>query len=85
MLKYGVDLTLPIEKHDNIYSIGFGALVMCLEDNITTEVTDKILNIVKDSSITRVVFKDSGFASDADKTNIKEILKTNHIDEFITI
>lgn len=85
MLKYGVDLTLPIEKHDNVYSIGYGALVICLDDNITREITDKILKIVKDSSISRVVFKDSGFASDADKTNIKEILKTNHIDEFITI
>lgn len=85
MLKYGIDLTLPIEKHDNIYSIGYGALVICLDDYITKEVTDKILEIVNDSSIARVVFKDSGFASDADKTNIKEILKTNHIDEFITI
>lgn len=85
MLKYGVDLTLPVEKHGNIYSIGYGALVICLEDNITKEISDKILNIVKDSSIARVVFKDSGFASDADKTNIKEILKTNNIDEFITI
>lgn len=85
MLKYGVDLTLPIERHGNIYSIGYGALVICLEDNITKEITNKILEIVKDSSIVRVVFKDSGFASDADKTNIKEILKTNHIDEFITI
>ena len=85
MLKYGVDLTLPIEKHDNIYSIGYGTLVICLDDNITREITDEILKIVKNSSISRVVFKDSGFASDADKTNIKEILKTNHIDEFITI
>ena len=85
MLKYGIDLTLPIEKHDNIYSIGYGALVICLDDNITKEITNRILEIVNDSSIARVVFKDSGFASDADKTNIKEILKTNHIDEFITI
>lgn len=85
MLKYGIDLTLPIKKHDNIYSIGYGALVICLEDNITKEITDEILKIVKSSSVARVVFKDSGFASDADKTNIKEILKTNHIDEFITI
>jgi len=85
MLKYGVDLTLPIEKHDNIYSIGYGTLVICLDDNITKEITEDILKIVKDSSISRVVFKDSGFASDADKTNIKEILKTNKIDEFITI
>ena len=85
MLKYGIDLTLPIEQSDNIYSIGFGALVICLDDNITKEITDEILKFIKDSSTSRVVFKDSGFASDADKTNIKEILRTNNIDEFITI
>ena len=85
MLKYGIDLTLPIEKHNNIYSIGFGALIVCLEDNITKEIANDILDIIKDSTISRVVFKDSGFASDADKTNIKEILKTNDISEFITI
>lgn len=85
MIKYGIDLTLPIEKHDNIYSIGFGALVICLDDNITKDIINIILEISKKSSVSRVVFKDSSFASDADKTNIKEILKTNHIDEFITI
>lgn len=85
MLKYGIDLTLPIEQQDNIYSIGFGALVICLDNNITKDITNIILEISKKSSVSRVVFKDSGFASDADKTNIKEILKTNHVDEFITI
>lgn len=85
MLKYGIDLTYPIEQHNNIYSIGFGALVICLDDNITKDITNEILNFTKNSSTSRVVFKDSGFASDADKTNIKEILKTNNIDEFITI
>ena len=85
MLKYGIDLTIPIEIHNDIYSIGFGALIICLSDNITIDVTNNILKISKMASVSRVVFKDSGFASDADKTNIKEILKTNHIDEFITI
>ena len=85
MLKYGIDLTLPIDKQDNIYSIGFGALIVCLEDNITKEIANDILDIIKDSTISRVVFKDSGFASDADKTNIKEILKVNNVSEFITI
>ena len=28
MLKYGIDLTLPIEKINNIYSIGYGALLI---------------------------------------------------------
>ena len=85
MLKYGIDLTLPIENHGNIYSIGFGALIICLDNNISKEITDEILKIAKNSSLSRVVFKDSGFASDAEKTNIKEILKVNNISEFITI
>lgn len=89
MLDYGVDLTLPIEKHETqkntIYSLGFGALVICLDDNITHDIADEIIKITEDAEISRVVFKDNGFASDSDKTNIKEILKTNNIDEFITV
>ena len=84
MIKYGIDLTLPIEKLNNIYSIGYGALLICLEDNITKEITEEIIKL-KSDNITRVVFKDSGFKSDADKTNIKETLRINNIDEFITI
>ena len=87
MLKYGVDLSLPIEKHEmcdnTIYSIGFGALLICLDDNITKEITNGIIELC--SEVTRVVFKDNGFKSDSEKTNIKEILKTNYIEEFITI
>ena len=85
MLKYGIDLTLPIEEYNNIYSIGFGALVICLDNNITKEIANDIVKLTEKSSTSRVVFKDSGFKSDADKTNIKEILKINNIDEFITI
>ena len=85
MLKYGIDLTYPIEEENNIYSIGFGALVICLDDNITKDIADNILKFTNDSSTSRVVFKDSGFKSDSDKTNIKQILKNNHVDEFITI
>ena len=89
MLKYGIDLTLPIEKHETqkntIYSIGFGVLVICLDNNITKEIASQILDIINDFGESRVVFKDNGFASDSDKTNIKEILKTNNVNEFITI
>ena len=84
MLKYGIDLTLQIEKINNIYSIGYGALLICLEDNITKEIAKEIIKL-KSDNITRVVFKESGFKSDADKTNIKETLRINNIDEFITI
>ena len=84
MIKYGIDLSLPIEKLNNIYSIGYGALLICLEDNITKEIVNEIINL-KSDDISRIVFKESGFKSDADKTNIKETLRINNIDEFITI
>ncbi|WP_296855035.1 site-specific DNA-methyltransferase [uncultured Methanobrevibacter sp.] len=88
MLKYGIDLTLPIEEYDagenKIYSIGFGALLICLDNKITKDITDSIIELASED-VSRVVFKDNGFASDADKTNIKETLRTHDIDEFITI
>lgn len=91
MLKYGIDLTLPLEEYQikdkTIFSIGFGALMVCLEDNTTSEIVTEIINLKEELSpeIMRVVFKDNGFASDSDKTNIKETLKINGIDEFVTI
>ncbi|MDD6535149.1 MAG: site-specific DNA-methyltransferase [Methanosphaera sp.] len=85
MIKYGIELTYPIEQYGKIYSVGSGELIICLDDNITKEIAYDVINLTKNDSISRVVFKDSGFASDAIKTNIKEILKTNNIDEFITI
>ena len=88
MLKYGIDLTLPIEEYDvgenKIYSIGFGALLICLDNKITKDITDSIIELASED-VSRVVLKDNGFASDADKTNIKETLRTHNIDEFITI
>ncbi len=91
MLKYGIDLTLPIEKYPiqdkKFYSIGFGALIICLDDNLTSDLASEIIKLKDELSpeVMRVVFKDNGFASDSDKTNIKETLKTNGIEEFVTI
>lgn len=91
MIKYGIDLTLPIEEYQiqdkNFYSIGFGALIICLNDNLTSDLASEIIKLKDELSpeVMRVVFKDNGFASDSDKTNIKETLKTNGIEEFVTI
>jgi len=91
MLKYGIDLTLPIEEYQiqdkKFYSIGFGALIICLDDNLTSDLASEIIKLKDELSpeVMRVVFKDNGFASDSDKTNIKETLKTNGIEEFVTI
>lgn len=81
MLKMGADLTWPVEVHKAgnqiIYSIGFGALMVCLSDRITTEVADAMVRLKEEMKpeTWKVVFKDSGFADDMAKTNIKETLK----------
>lgn len=91
MLKYGVELTESVEEISfdkyNFYSVDDGALVICLNNHVTRDVAEDILKIKEDLSpdIIRVVFKDNGFEGDADKTNVKEILRNNQVDEFITI
>lgn len=91
MLKYGLDLTYPVDEFTiagkKVYSIGYGMLMICLDNEITTEVAKGILTKIKELSpeSSRVVFKDNGFKSDSNKTNIKEILKSGGIEEFITI
>ena len=91
MLKYGIDLTYPIEElscgDKKIYSVGFGMLMICVCDNAATDIADFIVKYKKENEIEgmRVVFKDSSFATDSAKTNIKEILKCGNVEEFITI
>ena len=93
MLKCGLDLTYKIDEYnfDNqkVYSIGYGALMICLDDDITTAAAKGMVKL-KDElkpEIWRVVFKDNGFKDDSSKTNIKEILKSGGLDEdsFITL
>jgi adenine-specific DNA-methyltransferase len=60
-----------------VYSIGMGALIVCLRDSISLEVVEGIAEL-KDKlqpEIMRVVFKDSGFKDDVVKTNAVQILK----------
>ncbi len=81
LLKYGLELTLPIEEkmvgESKIYNIGFGSMYICLSNNIKTEVAKTIGEWHKESSDTNpsVIFKDSGFANDADKTNTVQTLR----------
>ena len=91
MLKYGIDITLPIDEYENddykLYSVGAGALIICLDNMITKDVANSIIDLKNELNpfVSRVVLKDSGFVSDADKVNVREILKNNEIEEFITI
>jgi len=91
MLKYGIDLTLPIEEYKagvkTIFSVGLGALMICLDTEITTEVAREIVRLKGELNpeVMRVVFRDTGFKDDSAKTNTKEILRTNGVDEIVSI
>jgi len=87
LLKYGLDLTVPIETctiaGKIVYSIGMGALVVCLDKDIDMEVVNGI-GALKDElnpEIMRVVFKDDGFEDDVVKTNALQTLKRYGIED----
>lgn len=77
MLKMGLDLSYPIDVTEidgkKVYSIGFGALMMCLDDNITVSVAEGMVKMYKEQApeTWKVVFKDNGFVDDCTKTNVK--------------
>lgn len=90
LIKYGIELTQKINRHTiagkTVYEMGAGSLVVCLADNITTDVVEGIGKLWKEASPEdenvkcRVVFKDSGFnGSDQMKTNTMLILKQHGI------
>lgn len=91
LLKYGLDLTLPIEEYilagKTVHNIGCGALVSCLDDEITLDVVNAIGELKKElqPEVMRVVFKDAGFADPVLKTNAIQVLKQFGIDDVKSI
>ena len=81
LLKYGLDLTLPLTERtiagQKVFDIGMGALIICLSNAISLEVVEGIAKLKDELNpeIMRVVFKDSGFKDDVVKTNAVQILK----------
>lgn len=81
MLKYGIDLSLPIEEyilnHKKVFSIGSGALIICLDDDLDVPLAEDIIKLIHDlqPSRVRVVVRDLSFYTDSQKTNFKETLK----------
>lgn len=95
-LKYGYDLTTPVEtetvntscgKEHQVFVVGAGALIVCLDDEITSEVVEGIAKLKEelDPETTQVVFKDAGFADSNVKTNAIQILKQAGIDDVKSI
>lgn len=91
ILKYGYDLSTPIDIeiiHSKvIFVVDAGSLIVCLDDEITTEIVEGIAKL-KDklgSETTQVVFKDEGFTDDRVKTNAIQILKQAAIEDVKSI
>ncbi|QHS15430.1 site-specific DNA-methyltransferase [Shewanella sp. Arc9-LZ] len=95
-LKYGYDLTTPVEtetvndsfgKERQVFVVGAGALIVCLDDDITAEVVEGIAKLKEelDPETTQVVFKDAGFADSNVKTNAIQILKQAGINDVKSI
>ena len=82
MLKYGLELTYPVNAFQvdgkNIYDIAFGNLFICLDDNIDTTIAQAIIDKRNDYGIetSSVVFADHGFrGNDSEKLNCFKLLE----------
>ena len=91
LLKYGLDLNIPIEENEAFYSIGRGRLLVSLNEKINDEVISliceeykKILEIDKDFKTT-VILRDNSFKNDVDKTNAIKKLEQVGINEIRSI
>ena len=88
LLKYGLDLTLPIEELSlsgkKVFVVGLGSLVICLDEAITLDTVEAIAGLkekYESDDLMRVVFRDNGFKDAEVKTNAIQILKQSGIDD----
>ena len=91
LLKYGLDLNIPIEENKDFYSIGGGSLLVSLNKEINAEVIKSmceeyknLLEIDKDFKTT-VILRDNSFKNDVDKTNAIKKLEQVGINEIRSI
>jgi adenine-specific DNA-methyltransferase len=75
LLDWGVDLSLPIRKHTlqgkTVFYVDDNALVACFDEGISEALVKELAEVQP----LRVVFRDTGFASDAVKINVEQIFK----------
>ena len=79
LIKMGIELTAPIDEikigNKKIFNIGMGALMVCLEDEITHDLIKEIPKYKSDFMDMKVVFKETGFKTDSQKINAMQNLK----------
>ena len=87
LLKYGLDLAVPIEEREivrkTVYIIGAGALIVCLADRVSLDTVEGIAKLKAElkPEVMRMVFKDAGFKDDVVKTNAVQILRQAGIED----
>jgi len=86
LLKAGFELTTKIEKIElagkTVYSIEDGAMLVCLEKELSKEV----IKAMAEKRPSRVICLDQGFANnDQLKTNAVQIMKSKGVDDFRTV
>ena len=83
LLDWGVELSLPIEKKEicgqEVYFVDNNALAACFSKNgeVTEELCKELASFryMDELPITKMVFRDAGFASDNIKINAEQIFK----------
>jgi adenine-specific DNA-methyltransferase len=87
LLKYGLDLAIPIEERriarSFVHVVGGGALIVCLAKEVSLDLVEKIgaLKAELEPEVMRVVFLDSAFPDDVVKTNAVQILRHAGIED----
>ena len=75
MLRWGVELSLPLKKTTvdgcTIHNVDDGNLVACFDGMVT----EKVIDAIAEMSPVRVVFRDSSFNEAATKMNLFELFK----------
>ncbi|MGR3700670.1 MAG: site-specific DNA-methyltransferase, partial [Paracoccaceae bacterium] len=76
LLDWGVDLTLPITRETvqgkTVFSVAGTALIACFDTGVDAALVKELAA----RHPLRVVFKDTGFADDATKINVKQIFRS---------
>ena len=91
LLKYGLDLNIPIEENKDFYSIGGGSLLVSLNKEINNEVINSIceeykkLQEIDKEFKTTVILRDNSFKDDEVKTNAIKKLEQVGISEIRSI
>ncbi|HDX9538234.1 MULTISPECIES: site-specific DNA-methyltransferase [Bacillus] len=85
LLKYGIDLTVPIEETSingkSVFSVGLDYLLICLELDLTLEHIEEMAK----KQPARIVFYDESFKSDTVRTNAQQILKRHGVEDIRVI